>query len=96
MSDALTVRVPSPLGPRAFSFALQVAERIRYLGDGERAHEVTFRKARHARNMVALQAKDLAEGKVPHGAPSVSASGGTDGIAGQSHTPRVAVGPGWP
>lgn len=63
MPDApLTVRTPGPLGRRAHAFALIVATRLRWLGTAVGMHEITFRKARHARDFVRLQARDEMEG----------------------------------
>jgi hypothetical protein len=51
-----------PPGRRASSFAIQVAERFRYLGDAIGEYEITFTKTRHARNMLKLQERDMREG----------------------------------
>jgi hypothetical protein len=64
VNDAATIRIPGAMGPRAWAFAFQVAERMRWLGEVVGEHEIVCRKPRHARDIEKLQVRDRVEGLV--------------------------------
>jgi hypothetical protein len=58
----VVVRIKGVMGRRAWAFAFEIAESMRWLGDTIGEHEIVCRKARHAQNLLKLQAKDEAAG----------------------------------
>lgn len=57
-----TIRIPGAIGRRAWAVAWMRCTRMRYLGDTVGETEITFRKAAHARDVLKLQMRDMAEG----------------------------------